>query len=138
MAPTPAPATSTPSVIPRPLSIAILDDQSAVRLALRRLLRSHGHQVTLFEDGFSLLASSPSSQFDCILLDLHMPGLSGFDVLTSLAASGPHPPVLIITGKDQHGHAQRSASLGAAAYLLKPLDESPLLAAIANCTAPSR
>lgn len=125
-------------MIPRPLSIAILDDQPPVRRALRRLLGTHGHHVTLFEDGFSLLAASSSSQFDCILLDLHMPGLSGFDVLSSLAASGPHPPVLVITGKDQPGLAQRSASLGAAAYLLKPLDESPLLAAIANCTASSR
>ena len=48
-----------------------------MRRALRRLLGSHGYEVELFADGNALLAAQAEHQFDCILLDLHMPGLSG-------------------------------------------------------------
>ena len=101
-----------------------------MRRALRRLLGSHGFEVTLFEDGPALVAAQAESRFDCILLDLHMPGMNGLEVLERLAASGLHPPVIVITGRDQPGNLQRTADLGACACLLKPLDETLLLGAI--------
>ncbi len=59
-----------------------------------------------------------------------MPGMSGFEVLERLTLDIFSPPVIVITGHDQAGTAERVASLGARAYLTKPVDEEPLLRAI--------
>jgi response regulator NasT len=64
---------------------------------------------------------------NCVLLDLHMPGLNGFDVLGRIAR---RVPVLVITGHDQPGNAERVRASGALGYFLKPVNESQLLAAI--------
>lgn len=101
-----------------------------MRRALRRLLGSHGYEVELFADGNALLAAQAEHQFDCILLDLHMPGLSGFDVMEQLSLAPHETKLIVITGKDEPGNAERVRDLGAQAYLLKPVDEEPLLAAI--------
>lgn len=117
-------------VTDRSPSIAVLDDEAQMRRALRRLLGSHGYDVELFEEGASLLAAQAEQQFDCILLDLHMPGLSGFDVMEKLSLAPHQTKVIVITGKDEPGNAERVRELGAQAYLLKPVDEEPLLEAI--------
>ncbi len=106
-----------------------------MRRALQRLLGSHGHEVTLFASGRELLASQPCQRFDCILLDLHMPELNGFEVLQTLAARQDHPPVIVVTGHNLPGSAQYSAKLGACGFLIKPVEEARLLDAIVRCTA---
>jgi CheY-like chemotaxis protein len=65
-----------------------------------------------------------------LLLDLHMPGLNGFEVLARVAAQFAAMPVVVITGHDQPGNAERVRALGGVDYQLKPLNESQLLAAI--------
>lgn len=67
-----------------------------------------------------------------MLLDLHMPGTTGFDVLEAMPSRHIHVPAIVITGHDEPGNADRVRSLGAADYLLKPLDESTLVDAIAR------
>lgn len=111
----------------RPL-IAVLDDEPKFCKALARLLKTHGFDVVTFTHGEEFLAASASSLPNCVLLDLHMPDLNGFEVLGRIAAQ--HVPVLVITGHDQPGNAQRVRELGAAGYLLKPVNESQLLQAI--------
>lgn len=106
-----------------------------MRRALRRLLGSHGHVVELFENGQAFLNAQSARRFDCILLDLHMPGMNGFDVLRSLSGFASRPPVIVITGQDQPGNGERTTELGACAYLLKPVEEAPLLDAIEHCMA---
>ena len=113
-----------------PPVIAVLDDEAQMRKALGRLLRTHGYEVALFGDGPALLAAHAGRPFDCVLLDLHMPGLNGFAVLERLARGQPPPPVIVITGHDEPGNEARVAALGACAYLTKPVDEVPLLAAV--------
>ena len=81
----------------RPL-VAIVDDEEPIRKALTRLLRSAGLDVESFPSGGDFLASLPNHRPDCVVLDLHMPVVSGFDVQTRLADSGV--PVVIITGHD--------------------------------------
>ena len=110
--------------------IAILEDEENMRVALRRLLFPRGYQVDLFETGPDLLAACAHRRIGCIILDLHMPGMSGFEVLERLTLDIFSPPVIVITGHDQAGNAERVASLGARAYLTKPVDEEPLLEAI--------
>ena len=108
--------------------IAVLDDEPQFGKALARLLKTHGFEVVTFTRGEEFLEACASRLPDCVLLDLHMPGLSGFEILERIAAR--HVPVLVITGHDQPGNAQRVLALGGLNYFLKPVNESQLLAAI--------
>jgi FixJ family two-component response regulator len=110
--------------------IAVLDDEPQMGKALGRLLKTHGFEVVCFTQGAELFAACASRLPDCLLLDVHMPEISGFDVLERFAANRVSVPVVVITGHDQPGNAARVRALGAAEYLLKPLDETQLLAAI--------
>jgi len=111
----------------RPL-IAVLDDEPQFGKALARLLKTHGFEVVTFTQGEKFLEACESRLPSCLLLDLHMPGLSGFEVLERIAAR--HVPVLVITGHDQPGNDQRVRALGGLDYFLKPVNELQLLAAI--------
>jgi FixJ family two-component response regulator len=113
-----------------PPVIAVVDDEPRMRAALSRLLRARGYGVVSFEDGAGLFGAPNVQAFGCILLDLHMPGINGFAVLERLAGDSTRPPVIVITGHDQPGNAERVERLGARAYLTKPVDEVPLLHAI--------
>jgi FixJ family two-component response regulator len=117
---------------PRPF-IAVLDDEPQFCKALARLLKTHGFEVATFTKGEEFLAAAASRLPDCLLLDLHMPGFNGFEILERLAQR--HMPVLVITGHDQPGNAERVRDLGSSGYFLKPVNESELLAAISAAIA---
>jgi FixJ family two-component response regulator len=110
--------------------IAILDDEPGMRKALRRLLTSCGFGVEDYGSGEELIAALGSKSFDCLLLDLHMPGPNGFDVLETWRSRGITVPVIVITAHDEPGMAERVLALGASAYLKKPVEKQALLAAI--------
>ena len=112
----------------------MLDDEPQMRKALSRLLKTHGFLVDTFAAGEQLLCACAERRYDCIVLDLYMPGLNGFDVLGRFAQEGVPVPVIVITGQDEPGTAARVRALGAAAYLLKPLDESSLMMALSSAT----
>jgi len=118
----------------RPL-VSVLDDEPQFCKALSRLLTTHGFEVVTFTHVEKFLEACVSRLPNCLLLDLHMPALSGFDILEWIAAR--QVPVLVITGHDQPGNAERVRALGAAAYFLKPVNESQLLAAIHDAITPS-
>jgi FixJ family two-component response regulator len=121
---------------PSPLTVAVLDDEAKFRQAQTRLLKTHGLKVETFETGNVLLAALARERFGCVLLDLHMPGMTGFDVLAELATQEPRTPVIVITGHDEPGNALRVRALGAMEYLLKPVDESKPMAPIGTVTQP--
>jgi FixJ family two-component response regulator len=110
--------------------VAILDDEPGFRQALSRLLKAHGLAVQTFATAAEFLMASDARAFACLLLDLHMPDVTGFDVLAALQSRSRTVPVIMITGHDQPGSAATARELGASDYLLKPLDESALLAAL--------
>ena len=110
--------------------IAVLDDEPKMRKALHRLLTSHGFRVEDYERGNDLLAELPTHPADCLVLDLHMPDITGFDVLSAFAGQHNPTPVVVITAHEEPDTAERVMSLGASAYLTKPVDESVLLSAI--------
>jgi two-component system response regulator FixJ len=110
--------------------VAVLDDEPKFCQALARLLKSHGFDVVTFTQGGDFFSAFASRRPDCLLLDLHMPGSSGFEVLERLAVQNVPLPVIVLTGHDQPGNDARVRELGGVDYLLKPLNESQLLSAI--------
>jgi FixJ family two-component response regulator len=118
--------------------VAVLDDEPEMRKALRRLLAIRGFCVHEFERAEDLVAALDSQRLDYLLLDLHMPGLNGFDVLETFRSRQIHVPVIVITAHDEPGTAERVRALGACAYLKKPVDRDALLAAIAAANSTSK
>jgi FixJ family two-component response regulator len=117
--------------------LAVLDDEPEMRKALRRLLTGRGFSVEEYGHGNDLLTAIGSRPLDCLLLDLHMAEVSGFDVLEAFQSRHIHVPVIVITAHDEPGTEDRVRSLGACAYLEKPVDRDALLAAIEAAIAPS-
>ena len=118
----------------RPL-IAVVDDEQSVCVALQRLVRSADMDVETYSSGEEFLQAVQTQQFDCVLLDLHMPKVNGYEVLSRLTQFSTRFPALAITGHDTPEARGRALSAGAAAYLLKPVDGRTLLDAIATAVA---
>jgi FixJ family two-component response regulator len=117
--------------MPDPIAtVGILDDEPEMRKALQRLLASRGFGVREFASGTEFLSSAETANLDCLLLDLHMPGLNGFDVLEAFQSRHIGMPVVVITAHDEPGTAERVRTFGASAYLKKPIDRDDLLTAI--------
>ena len=107
-------------------------DEEAIRRALKRLIRSAGLDVETFESGAGFLDSLSSRRPDCVILDLHMPQVNGFQVQSWLGQMSDPVPVVVITGQDSEENHQRAIEGGAMAYLRKPVDEQVLMAALAK------
>lgn len=110
--------------------VAVVDDEEPVRRALERLLRSAGIETETFASGGAMLEDLTRCEPDCVILDLHMPGMSGFEVQERLARRAHRIPVVVLTGQDTPESFERATAGGAAAYLRKPVDGGDLLAAV--------
>lgn len=114
--------------------IAIVDDEEPIRKALERLLRSANLEAEVFASGAAFLDSLASRRPDCLILDLHMPGMTGLHVLRHLKQSGMELPTIVITAHDEPETRVHCMAAGAAAYLRKPLECQILLDAVASAT----
>jgi FixJ family two-component response regulator len=114
-----------------PLRVAVIDDEDCVRKSVERLLRSAGMEITTFASGHEFLLRS-GRRFDCLVLDVHMPLVDGFEVYEHFLRAGIRLPVVVITGHDSAEDRARAASLGIRSYLRKPIDEQVLIDAIAG------
>ena len=121
--------------MPKGLLVAVVDDEESVRKALQRLIRSSGFDVETFGSGAEFLTSMQHHEPACVVLDLHMPGVNGFDVQDELNQARVGLPVVVISGHDTPSARTRVMSQGAAAYLCKPVDESMLIRAIVEAVA---
>lgn len=115
--------------------IAVIDDEEPVRKALGRLLQSVKMTVLTFSGGSEFLAALATCRPDCAVLDLHMPGVSGFEVLEHIARMETPVPVVTITGHDTTDAEICVMRHGAAAYLRKPVNSGLLLEAISRAVA---
>lgn len=116
----------------RKVRISVVDDEATVRKALWRLLSASNLDAETFPSGQAFLDSLSSQRPDCLVLDLHMPGLSGLDVLQRLASAEVTLPTIVITAYDEPDAQIKCIASGASAYLRKPLDDETLLAALAS------
>ncbi len=111
-------------------TVHIVDDDDAVRDSLRALLESYGFLVTDHASGNDFLREFSGMEPACLLLDVHMPGISGFELLKILRARNLHIPVIVISGCTDSNLRGRLTQNGAAAVFDKPLDEDELIQAI--------
>jgi FixJ family two-component response regulator len=109
--------------------IGIVDDDASVLRALRRLLGGAGFAVKAFESAEEFLSLEHPETIQCLVLDVHMPGLSGFELQERLTAAQIAIPIIFITANDDPPTRER-AQQGGVAYLPKPFDAKSLLAAI--------
>jgi FixJ family two-component response regulator len=107
--------------------IAIVDDDDSLRTALDGLLRSHGYNVCEHGSAESFLASSDLGRVDCIISDIHMPGMDGLEFKRRLDAIGDHTPVIMITGRTYPDLDAQVSALGACGPLAKPFAATALL-----------
>ena len=114
--------------------VAVVDDEEPVRRALERLFRSAGLETKTFPSGGAMLEDLARREPDCVVLDLHMPGMNGFE-LQGLLVQRPRPiPVVVITGQDTPETQARAMAGGASAYLRKPVDgEAPRAGVLPSC-----
>jgi len=110
--------------------IAVVDDEVPVRTALGRLLRLADYEVATFGSGEEFLASIAARPPDCVILDVHMPGLSGFDVQSRLRAASIEVPVVFITASDDLALGQKAREAGGVTLLRKPFSNDALLEAV--------
>ncbi len=110
--------------------VYVVDDDASVRNAVRRLLKSAHYSVMTFASAEEFWQSEFKSVPGCLLLDIMLPGISGFELQEKLLDKGHKIPVIFVTGQDRPGMQQRALGLGAIAYLKKPIDEETLLESI--------
>jgi FixJ family two-component response regulator len=121
-----------------PTRIAIVDDDAAVRKALARLLSASAFDIETYGSAREFLKSLKAGTPDCLVVDLHMPELTGFDLQRRLARAGIKIPTIVITAYNEPGLRERCQLAGASAFLSKPLDRSALIGAIHSATAQPR
>ena len=109
------------------VNIAIVDDDEDVRFALQSFLRSAGRKVRTFESAEAFLRSPDRDSTDCLVTDIHMPGMDGLALQEELNRKGRTFAVIVMTAFPTPESEQRSLALGAAAVLAKPVDPDQLL-----------
>lgn len=112
--------------------VAVVDDDDAVRNSIRFLLEMANYTVRAYNSPARLLTDGWDS-LDCLVVDQHMPGITGLEVLTRLRGEGAGLPAVLITGSISADLERRAVELGAR-VLVKPLVEDDLLAFIAQAT----
>ena len=107
--------------------ISIVDDDFSVRRAVGRLVKAAGYAVETFATAHEFLDSFPSNRTACLVLDIHLNGMSGFDLEERLRAERVAIPIIFITAHDDAATRERARGSGAAGYLAKPFDGQALL-----------
>jgi DNA-binding response OmpR family regulator len=100
--------------------VLVVDDEPGIRTAVARGLTAEGMEVVALGDGSSALHAALTGSFDAIVLDIILPGLSGYRVLEQLRAAGIDTPVLLVSAKDGEFDQADGLDLGADGYLVKP------------------
>ena len=117
------------------IAIALVDDDALLRDALARLLEMSGMAVEQYHSGADFLSAAPTSQADCVVLDVQLGDISGIAVAQELRASRPEFPIVFITGSMDPVFERQADEIDSAAFLRKPFLRDTLVEAIMAATA---
>jgi DNA-binding NtrC family response regulator len=118
-----------------PKRILVVDDEATVCQSIKLALASEGYGIDTATSGEEALRRSDLSDYDLILADMMMPGVSGMDLLKGIQAKDPGAQVVIITGYPTDKAAAQSRQMGAVDFLPKPFTPAELRAAVARALA---
>jgi two-component system, chemotaxis family, CheB/CheR fusion protein len=113
-----------------PSAVFVVDDDRAVREAMRDLLHENGYSVELFADGPAFLEAYHPGRKGCLLVDALMPGMDGVELIERLKAEGHQLPAIVITGSGAVPMAVQAMKAGAVDFIEKPVRHEELLASI--------
>jgi len=107
--------------------IYILDDDESVRRSLKLLMVSYGFAVDVFSSAEEFFSDVPNNAPGCLILDIHLPGFSGWDTMQKLIKTGYNLPVIVITADKNEVFKERALKAGAVGFLQKPFEDHYLL-----------
>ena len=113
-----------------PCHISIVDDDASIREALKSLMRSVRFNVDAFASAEEFLASQRVDDTACLILDVYLPGMNGFELQSHLKTEGRDIPLIFITAHSDEASRQRALKAGAIDFLGKPVRRDTLLKAI--------
>jgi two-component system response regulator FixJ len=120
------------------LTIFVIDDDDAVRDSLKMLLLTEYAEVRDFSSGPGFLAEVDPSSRGCLILDVNLPEINGFELMKRMAAGGYHLPTILVTGHGDPALRARARNLGAIALLDKPVEYAALSLALDRAKAELR
>jgi FixJ family two-component response regulator len=118
------------------LVISIVDDDESVRTAIQSLVRSLGFIVHTFASAEDYLASPQLGETACLISDVQMPGISGVELQSRLAAEGRDTPIIFISAFPNESVAEHALKAGATCFLQKPFDGKTLIACLREALQP--
>lgn len=114
----------------RELLIAVIDDDGSFRAALVESLCSFGYEVRGFASAEEFVAADGEGAWDCVITDIHMPGMSGLDLQQLLIARDCRVPVIMVTARAEPGLEARAVASGAVCLLRKPFEANALIGSL--------
>ena len=111
-------------------TVAVVEDDPSMLQGLNRLLSAHGFRVERFTSAESFLDDGDECEVSCLVVDIHLGGISGIDLKRELASSGSNLPVIFMTAIDNEVTRQEAFEAGCVAYLKKPFFAKSLIDAI--------
>jgi signal transduction histidine kinase/ActR/RegA family two-component response regulator len=123
----------------QPLSILVAEDNVVNQLLMRTLLEKRGYRVTMVGNGAAALAAWHQDRFDCILMDIQMPEMDGYEATRRIRAqesgNGAHIPIIALTAHAMKGDREKCLQAGLDSYIAKPIQTAALDTALANLPA---
>ena len=111
-------------------NVVVVDDDASMNTALKRLLLAAGFMTETFQSAEALLAAGAAERAGCLVLDIRLPGLTGFELQERLVDAGMKRPVIFMTAHDEPAARQRAEQALAVAYLPKPFAGKSLVTAV--------
>jgi DNA-binding response OmpR family regulator len=113
-------------------TIAVVDDDDRILESIEDLLEAAGHSVLLFTSAEALIAAAGVGELDCMITDIGLPTMDGFELCRVARASRPGLPVIFITGRHETADQRRASEARHQGFFRKPFDAAALLAAVSE------
>jgi FixJ family two-component response regulator len=115
--------------MPTPM-IAVVEDDPSMRKAMARIVRSLGYQVRAYDSAEAFLGDEAPGPATCMVVDIHLGGRSGLELMKEVARAGVHGPVICVTAMEDGCLQRQAEEAGCVAYLRKPFEAGTLVEAI--------